>query len=75
MQEGKKYYSRKHKQYGYKIEVSVLSNEMAIGCSDHEPESVSDLTLFQRKQYFHDKQLQKKGEEKEWDDDGPYVGK
>ena len=71
MQEGKKYYSGKHKQYGYKMEVSVLPNGMAIqwhsqvGCSKHEPVSVSDLTLFQRMQYFHNKQLQKKGKEKE----------
>ena len=73
--EGKRNYSGNHKQYGYKMEVSVLRNGMAIGCSEHEPGSVSDLILFQRMQYFDDKQLQRKGGEKELDDDGPDVGK
>ena len=46
LEESKKYFSGKHKQYGYKIEVSVLLNGMAIGCREHEPGSVSDLTMF-----------------------------
>ena len=46
LHEGKKYFSGKHKRYGYKMEVSILPNDIAIGCSGHEPGSVSDLTLF-----------------------------
>ena len=53
LEEGKKYFSRKHKQYGYKIEISVILNSTAIGCSAHEPGSVSDLTICQRMQYSH----------------------
>ena len=59
MQEGKKYFSGKHNQYGYKIEVSVFPNGLALCCSEHEPGAVSDLTLFQRMHYLHTKQLKK----------------
>ena len=59
MEEGNKYFSGKHKQYGYKVEVSVLPNGLALCCSEHEPGSVFDLTLFQRMQYLLTKQLKK----------------
>ena len=57
VEEGKKYFSGKHKQYGYKVEVQVLPNVISLCCSEHEPWSVSDLQLFQSIQYLHTKQL------------------
>ena len=75
MEEGKKYFSGKHKQYGYKVEVSVLPNGLALCCSEHEPGSVSDLTLFQRIQYLHTKQLRKTQGDMDYDDDGPLSDK
>ena len=41
--EGKLYFSGKHKLYGVKNEVSVLSNGLAATCSSHYPNSVSDF--------------------------------
>ena len=75
VEEGKKYVSGKHKQYGYKVEVSVLPNGLALCCSEHELGSVSDLTLFQRMQYLHTKQLKKKQGDMDYDDDGPLSNK
>lgn len=34
-EESKKYYSGKHKLYGYGVEVSVVPNGFAIHCSNH----------------------------------------
>ena len=48
MQGGKKYFSRKHKLYGFKMEVTVRPNGMAVACSQHFPGSVSDLNIMQR---------------------------
>lgn len=59
IQEGKKYYSGKHKLYGYKVEVSVLPNGLALCCSKHYPGSVSDLEIFQRMRNVHSKYLRK----------------
>lgn len=51
--EEEKYYSGKHKIYGYKVEVSVSPNGFPIGSGMQEPESVSDLFIFQQSQWFH----------------------
>ena len=71
VQEGKRYYSGKHKMYGYKVEVSVFPIRLAIGCSDHEPGSVSDLVIFQQMQRWHGINLRKRNGEDTLEDDGP----
>ena len=71
LEEGKLYFSGKHKLYGYKTEVSVLLNGLAIGCSAHEPGSVSDLKIFEAMTSFHATQLRKREGENDMDDDGP----
>ena len=53
IQEGKLYFSGKHKLYGIKMEVSVLPNGQAISCSDHYPSSVSDFEIIQRRIGIH----------------------
>lgn len=45
-QESKLYFSAKHMLYGFKVEVSVLLNGLAIGSSLQRPGSISDLTMF-----------------------------
>ena len=71
IEEGKKYFSGKHKLYGYKVEVSVLPCGLALGARLHEPGSVSDLVIFQQMQSFHRKQLRKTSEEADIFDEGP----
>ena len=63
MEEGKRFYSGKHKLYGYKVEVSVLPNGLAIGCTQHYPGSVSDFEIFQRRREWHETELKKKESE------------
>ena len=57
MQEGKKYFSGKHKLYGYKTEVSVLRIGLAINYTAHYPGSVSDIDIFKNNINFHKKAL------------------
>lgn len=52
--EGKRYFSGKHKLYGYKCDFSVLPNGLAVCVSDHYPGSVSDLEIFQRMRPKHE---------------------
>ena len=59
MAEGKKYFSGKHKLYGYKVEVSVLPNGFAIGCTKHHPGSVADLEIFRHNRIFHEEATRK----------------
>lgn len=47
--EGKVYYSGKHKNYGYKVEVSVLQNGFAINCTDHVPGSKAGIEIMREK--------------------------
>ena len=72
VEEGKLYFSGKHKLYRYKTEVSVLPNGLSIGCSAHEPGSVSDLRIFEAMHSFHAKQLRKKEGEIDMENDGPF---
>lgn len=65
MQEGKFYYSGKHKLYGYKVEVSVLLNGLLIGCTSHYFGSVCDVSIFQENQHVHKQQVKKSREERE----------
>ena len=71
VEEGKLYFSGKHKLYGNKSEMSVLPNALQIGCCAREPGSVSDLKIFEAMLPFHAKQLHKGGGETDMDDDGP----
>lgn len=73
MQEGKEYYSGKHKLYGYKTEVSVLPNGQAIGCTKPYPGSVSDIDIFFANEDFHFASLSKQGDEAEMADTGILV--
>ena len=66
MQEGKVYYSGKHKLYGYKVEVCVRPNGLASAFSSHFPGSVSDLTILHKRHTIHQKRLKKR------DDDGHF---
>lgn len=70
--EGKKYFSGKHKAYGFKSEVSVLPNGLALGVTAHEPASVADIDIFRKNAEFHDFQLDKLESELELLDLGPY---
>ena len=54
LQEGKKYFSGKHKLYGYKVEVCVLPIGIAVHCTSHYPGSVEDIDIFYKNADFHD---------------------
>ena len=58
-----KYYSGKHKLYGFEAEVSVLPNRIAAQCTEHFPGSVSDIDIIFRNRAFHTTALQKVQEE------------
>ena len=58
-QESKRYFSTKHKLYGYKFEVSVLPSGLTRGSSLHRPGSVSDLTMFQEGFDWHENASEK----------------
>lgn len=64
LQESKRYFSGKHKLYGFKVEVSVLPNGQAVSTSQHEPGSVSDIAIMRSMLHFHDDALEKTEEEK-----------
>ena len=71
-EEAKRYFSNKHKLYGYKSEVSVLPNGIAIGCTPHQPGSVSDLTIFRKNIKWHQAALSKtEHEARSYPDVGP----
>lgn len=46
MSEGKKYFSGKHKLYGYKANISVYPISHCVGCTKHFPDALSDLEFF-----------------------------
>ena len=60
LQEGKIFFSGKHKLYGIKVEVCVLPNGLAINCSNHYPGSVSDFEIIQRRKDVHEKILKRR---------------
>ena len=60
MEEGKKFYSGKHKLYGYKVEVSVLPIGIAVDCTDHYPGSIADIDIFYNNLEYHKSALSKK---------------
>lgn len=59
MQEGKKYFSGKHKLYGFETEASVLPNGLALFSSKHYPGSVSDIDIMSRNRELHNESLLK----------------
>ena len=69
MQEGKVYFSGKHKLYGYKVEVAVRPNGLASVFSRHYPGSVSDINILSRRTAKHQERLLKKGEDEEFEDE------
>ena len=70
LEEGKEFYSGKHKLYGYKVEVSVLPIRLAIQCTDHFPGSVADINIFHKDMDFHKLALAKSDQEKGYSDMG-----
>ncbi|GMF59756.1 unnamed protein product [Phytophthora fragariaefolia] len=48
-----RYYSGKHHLYGYKVEVVVLPNGLAINCTDHAGGSTHDAKIFRDNAAFH----------------------
>lgn len=71
IQEGTVYFSGKHKNYGYKVEVSVTSTGVALGCTKHYPGSVSDLDIMRKNADFHKMELEKLVSEAALEDVGP----
>lgn len=69
MQEGKRYFSGKHKLYGYKMEVCVRPNGLASAFSQHYPGSVSDITIMSQRIEEHKFRTEKVSEDKELTDD------
>ena len=57
-------FSGKHKLYGYKTEVSVFPNELAIVLSVHYQGALSDINVFYKRRTFHEAQLKKRDDEK-----------
>ena len=57
--ESKMYFSEKHKTDGYKTEISVVANGLAINCTDHYSGSFSYLTFFRDNKNFHNMATQK----------------
>ncbi|RLN97163.1 hypothetical protein BBJ28_00019456 [Nothophytophthora sp. Chile5] len=70
MNEIMRYYSGKHHLYGYKVEVSVLPNGIAINCTDHKGGRESDIELFRGNSAFHTRALQKLPNESTLSDGG-----
>lgn len=57
MQEGKVYFSGKHKLYGLKVDLSVLPVGRTVMCTNHYPRSVSDVTSMSLNRESHDSEL------------------
>ncbi|RHY14419.1 hypothetical protein DYB36_004675 [Aphanomyces astaci] len=72
--EKKVFFSKKHGQYGVKVEVSVLPNGLALNVTSAVPGSVSDITICDSNSDFHLEHLQKAGNDGEAVDAGPLSG-
>lgn len=57
LSESRLYSSKKNGLYGYRIDVTVVQNGIEIGCSAHEPGSVSEFYIFQDVRNFQKEQL------------------
>lgn len=70
LQEAKKDFSGKHHLYGKKVEVSVLPNGLALGCTKHFPGATSDIDIFMSNKDWHLQQVRKtRDERRERDND------
>ncbi|KAH9100026.1 hypothetical protein Ae201684P_019031 [Aphanomyces euteiches] len=69
--ERKRYFSKKHHLYGYKVEVSVAPNGLALNCTKHYPGNESDIGIFCKNFAFHDSNLLKLPREESFVDEGP----
>lgn len=63
LSEGRVFFSGKHHMYGFKTEVSVLPNGLAIGYTKWKPGSTSDIEIFRNNQRWHNLQSRKTEEE------------
>ncbi|ETM35519.1 hypothetical protein L914_17598 [Phytophthora nicotianae] len=70
MNEIKPYYSGKHHLYGYKVEVSVLPNGLAINCTDHTGGSTHDAAIFKDNVAFHARAMRKQEDDRGLRDEG-----
>jgi hypothetical protein len=71
--EQRRYYSEKHKLYGFKTEVSVAYPGVAVLVSGHVQGSVHDFTLFSSRIEVHRRYLCKSAEELLIEDNGNYL--
>eukprot|EP00171_Calliarthron_tuberculosum_P021722 IDg21722t1 len=69
MQEGKVYFSGKHKLYGFKVEVAVRPNGLATAFSNHYPGSISDMTIFTERARLLQRRLKKSEDEDKYADE------
>ncbi|RHY36625.1 hypothetical protein DYB38_013215 [Aphanomyces astaci] len=60
--EKKRFYSKKHGQYGLKVEASVLPNDLTINVATAVSGSVADITICESNVDFHQDKLKKNGE-------------
>lgn len=59
IQEVEMYYSGKHDMYGFKSEMSVLSNSLVFGCSDLHTGVVHDTNMFGSNITWHAREILK----------------
>ncbi|ETO77538.1 hypothetical protein F444_07280, partial [Phytophthora nicotianae P1976] len=71
MKERGAYYSAKHHLHGYKVEVSVLPNGLALNCTAHYPGREADIQILRNNHEFHLQHLFKSSMETELADEGP----
>ncbi|ETV91416.1 hypothetical protein H310_13965 [Aphanomyces invadans] len=69
--EKKRFFSKKHGQYGLKVEASVLPNGLAIHVSPAVPGSVADISICESMEDFHKAQLTKADDDVAMEDGGP----
>ena len=70
MQEGKKYFSEKNRFYGFKTDVTVRSNGVAVAYSHHFPGFVSDLNIMQRMSESYKDRLEERDGEQAFNKNG-----
>ncbi len=68
MQEGKNFFSGKHKLYGYKVEVAFRPNGLTTAFIAHFPGSTSDLTIMHERLKYHEERLKKREDEENYSD-------
>ncbi len=69
MQEKKFYFSRKHKLYGQKVEVSIRPNGLGSVFSRHYLASVIGINIMSRRMKKNHEKLQNKEYEEEFEND------